>query len=178
MHQRFVVVGVTGSGKSTFASRLAERLCIPYIELDALHWGPNWTHASDEAFRARVEAATSAPAWVADGNYSLSRDILWRRAEVILWLDYPLGLVFGRLWRRTWSRWWSRELLWGINREPLLVQFKFWSDESLFRWLFKTYGRRKRLYPQLFRLPEYSHLEVFQFHSPRQAEDWMSKQSG
>jgi hypothetical protein len=101
------------------------------------------------------------------------RDIIWQRAEAVVWLDYPFLLIFGRLWNRTWRRWWTKELLWGTNYERLLPQFKLWSKESLFNWLVQSYGRHKRLYPQLFASPEYSNLMVFHFKKPRETEEWV-----
>src|SRR5436305_799712 len=41
--QRLVVVGTSGSGKTTLAREIARRRALPHVELDALHWGPNWT---------------------------------------------------------------------------------------------------------------------------------------
>ncbi len=120
-----------------------------------------------------MDTATSVLAWVVDGNYSVCRDIVWGRAEAIIWLDYPLWTVFWQLWNRIWRRWWTRELLWGNNREPLLVHFKLWSDDSLIKWLFKTYWRRKRQYPALLSSPEYSHLKVFRFKHPSETETWL-----
>src|SRR5215213_5524259 len=86
--QRIVVVGTSGSGKTTLARELAQRCSLPHIEMDALHWGPNWTEAPIEVFRQRVELALEAPGWVVDGNYSKLRNLVWRRAELIVWLDY------------------------------------------------------------------------------------------
>ena len=40
--RRIAVIGVTGSGKTTLAQNLAELLGLVHIELDAIHWGPNW----------------------------------------------------------------------------------------------------------------------------------------
>ena len=183
MHQtppprKFVVLGATGSGKSTFAKELARKINIPCIELDALHWLPGWKHVPEDEFRQRVEIATSGKAWVVDGNYGEVRDITWPRAETIIWLDYRLWTVFWRLWRRTWSRSWNRELLWGTNYETLYSQLKIWSaEDSLFHWLFKTYWRRKRQYPELFKLPEFSHLNIIQFQRPEEAEEWLQIQS-
>jgi len=68
-----VVVGTSGSGKTTFARRLAAGLGIPHVELDALHWEPEWTEATDEVLRARVAEATAQDAWVVDGNCSRVR---------------------------------------------------------------------------------------------------------
>jgi adenylate kinase family enzyme len=173
-YHRIVVIGVTGSGKSTLAELLAHRLRLVFIELDALNWKPGWVDSDDKELREKVEAATRGPGWVLAGNYSNVRDIIWPRAEAVVWLDYPFLLVLGRLWRRTWRRWRTKELLWGTNYERLLPQFKIWSNESLFNWLVQTYGRRKRQYPELFKKPEYSHLTVYQFNRPVDTERWLA----
>lgn len=174
-YHRIIVIGTTSSGKSTLAENLANRLSLDYIELDALHWLPNWKHISDEEFRRLVDCATRSPGWVIAGNYSETRDISWPRAEAIIWLDYPLHILFWRLWCRTWYRWWTKEHLWGKNYERLLPQFKIWSaEDSLFHWLFRTYWRRKREYPRLFAMPEYKHLKVLHFKNPKETENWLS----
>jgi adenylate kinase family enzyme len=49
-YHRIVVVGTTSSGKSTLASQLVEKIGADFIELDALHWEPNWVEAPDEVF--------------------------------------------------------------------------------------------------------------------------------
>ena len=173
-HRRIVVVGTTSSGKSTLAEQIAQKLGLDFIELDALHWEPNWAEAPDEIFRQRVENATRAPGWVVAGNYRKTRDLIWPRAETVIWLDYPFRTVFWRLTRRTFRRWWTRELLWGTNRESLWNHFKLWSEESLWHWLFKTYWRRKREYPQLFSLPENAHLRIIHFKSPQETDTWLA----
>jgi len=174
-YRRVVVVGTTSSGKSTLAAQLACKLQVDFIELDALYWEPHWTGASDEVFRARVEQATRAPGWVVAGNYHYVRDVIWPRAEAVVWLDYSLWTIFWRLTFRTFRRWWTREHLWGTNYENLWNHFKIWSDKSLFRWLFKTYWRRKREYPLLFSMPEHAHLKVIQFKTPQETETCVIK---
>jgi len=123
-YKRIVVVGVTGSGKSTLAETLANKFGYDFIELDALHWEPNWTEAPLDVFRARVEGATASQCWVLAGNYQIVRDIVWSKAEVVVWLDYSFPLVFGRLWRRTWRRWWYQEVLWNgpLDRSNVLEE--------------------------------------------------------
>lgn len=172
-YQRIAVVGVTGCGKSTMAEQLAGILNLEFIELDALYWKPGWVDSTREDFREKVETAIQAPRWALAGNYGMVRDLVWSRAEAIVWLDYSFGLVFGRLLRRTWVRWRTKELLWGTNYEPLWVHLKLWSKDSLINWMFQTYWRRKRTYPQFFALPEYSHLKVFRFTQPREANAWL-----
>jgi adenylate kinase family enzyme len=170
-YQRICVVGTTGSGKSTMAEAIAYRLHIPHIELDALHWEPGWKEADREFTRARVRDISLSEAWVVDGNYRFLRDLLWPRAQALVWLDYPLQLILWRLWRRTWKRVLTKEVLWGTNRERLLKQF--FSKDSLFLWAFKTYGRHRREYMDMPRQPEYSHLHVVHIQSQREAEAFL-----
>ena len=176
-YKRLVVIGVTSSGKSTLAEKLANRLGLNYIELDALHWEPNWQSAPLEVFRARVEKATQAEKWIVAGNYHVVRDLIWPKAEAVIWLDYPLGTIFWQLSRRTVTRWWTQELLWGTNREPFWVHFKLWSTDSLYHWLFKTYWRRKREIPFLLTQTEHKHLSLIRFHHPEETQAWLESLS-
>jgi adenylate kinase family enzyme len=170
--QRIVVVGVTGSGKTTFAHALAARLGYPHIEMDALHWLPNWTEKPTDAFRADIAQAVSSDCWVMDGNYSKVRDIVWSRADAVIWLDYRLPLILWRLTRRTARRILSKEALWNGNRELLRNQFR---RDSLFIWAFQSYRKQRQTYPVLFQQPEYQHVSFIRLTSPRAAEDWLSR---
>ncbi len=173
-YKRVVVVGVTSSGKSTLAEKIARRFDLNYIELDALNWEPNWQAAPLEVFRARVEKATRSEKWIAAGNYHVVRDLLWPKAEAVIWLDYSLGRVLWQLTRRSLTRWRTQELLWGTNYEPIWTHFRLWSKDSLYNWLFQTYWKRKREYPMLFSQPEHQHLKLIRFRNPRETEEWLA----
>ena len=166
--QRIVVVGSSGSGKTTLADQLAVRLGVPHIELDALNWEANWIAAPTEVFRERVQAATNAPAWVLDGNYSKARDIVWSRADTLIWLDYSLGLILTRLTRRTARRIFTKQELWSGNRESWTMPFQLSADKNIFLWTIASYRRRHRDYPAQLALPEYAHLKVLRLKTPRE----------
>ena len=170
--RRIAVVGTTGSGKTTMARRIAQRLAINHVELDALHWGPDWTPAPIERFREHTAQALDGDAWVVDGNYGKVRDIVWSRADTIVWLDYPLLVILGRLVWRTLRRVTTREELWQGNREHFVAQFA--SRDSLFLWALRTYPRRRREYPMLLERPEHAHLAVVRLRSPRAARAWLA----
>ena len=87
-YKRIVIIGSTSSGNSTLAEQIAKRFNPSYIDLDALHWEPNWTEAPLEVFRERVRTATQTQAWTVAGNYHVVRDLIWPQAEAIIWLDY------------------------------------------------------------------------------------------
>lgn len=171
--QRIAIVGTTGSGKTTLAQAVAHRLQIPHIELDALYWEPHWTPAPDDEFRSRVATAISPDRWVTDGNYSKVRELVWKRADTIVFLDYPFWLVLRRLLGRTVRRSLQKEPLWSGNRESL--RQSFFSSDSILLWLFRTYARNRRKYPALLQQPEYQHLAVVHLRSPQDTELWLTK---
>ena len=169
---RVIIVGSTGAGKSTLAGALSARLGVRHVELDAFRHGPNWTETPDDAFRRDIAVAIGGDGWVADGNYSLARDILWSRADTLVWLDYSFPVVFWRLWRRTWGRGIRRTELWNGNRETLWRHF--FTTDSLFLWQVRTYRRRRRQIAEAVALPEYGHLRVLRFRSPGETEEWLA----
>jgi len=173
--QRVSVIGVTGSGKTTFAASLATRLQVAHVELDALHWEPNWTMAELDVFRRRVAGQVSADRWVIDGNYAKVRDLVWGRADTVVWLDYAFALTFARLLRRTLARIRSGEALWNGNRERFAEQFL--SRESLFVWAIKTYPRYRAAFPALLASEPYGHLRVVRLRAPRDAQTWLGNLS-
>ena len=151
MPQRVCVKGTTCSGKSTLAPELARRLRLTYIELDALHHGPNWSEPSAEDFRARVrEAMERAPdGWVIDGNYdSKLGDLVVAEADTIVWLDLPLSVKWSRLWRRSVHRISNKVELWNGNRESWRGALA--SRDSVLIWLFRSHVRHRRTWPSRF----------------------------
>ncbi|MDY6939527.1 MAG: adenylate kinase [Cyanobacteriota bacterium] len=169
--ERIAIVGTTGSGKTTLAGQLAEYLQMPHIELDALYWEPNWKTASEPLFRERVAAALGGNRWVSDGNYSLVRDLVWSRADTVVFLDYPFGLTLGRLLQRTWRRSIDRQELWQGNRETLRKSFL--SRHSILLWMLQTYRRNRQKYPRLFAKSEYAHLSIVHLRSLQMTEEWV-----
>lgn len=169
--QRISIVGTTGSGKTTLARKVAQHFQIPHIELDALHWEQNWIPAADEVFSERVTETLSGDRWVVDGNYSKVRDIIWERADTVIFLDYSFWLVLGRLLRRTWRRSWQQEELWNGNREN--IPTSFFSQDSIILWMLRTYDKNRTKYPMLFQQPEYSHLSVIHLKSPQMTNEWL-----
>lgn len=170
--RRIVVIGTTGAGKSTLAATLAARLALPRIELDALYWGPRWTPVGRDAFRARVATATAGERWVAAGNYGAVRDLLWPRADTLVWLDYPLAINFWRLTRRSLRRILTREELWAGNRETLRTQFL--SRDSLYMWAVRSHARHRRESAALLADPAHARLAMLRFASPRDTARWLA----
>ena len=173
--RRVNVIGGSGSGKTTVGRELATRLGVPFVEIDQLHWDryPGWTLPPLDEFRLRVDEATRGDRWVIDGSYGKARDIVWSRADTVVWLDLPFGMMISRIVRRSLERMRSGERLWGIQKETFRATF--FSRDSLLIFALRTQRRRARLYRDWLARPEYAHLGLVRLRSSSEIERWLSQ---
>ena len=142
----------------------------PHVELDALHWGPDWSVRSD--FAERAAQAAAQPRWVIDGNYrSLVSERVWPRATAFVWLNYSFARVFSRVLWRTLRRVCVSEPLWSDNRE--WIANTLFDRKSILWWVISTYARRRREYRALFARPEYARVRIVEFTQPAEADAFM-----
>ena len=146
MRRVAVIASASGNGKTTVGRALARRLGVPFVEMDALHHGANWTEATPEELRSKVEPIVRTDAWVIDGAYrGKLGDLVLERAELIVWLDLPMRVWLPRLLRRTIGRVVRREELWNGNREKLRTAF--FDRDSVIYYAIRMHRRRRRTYP-------------------------------
>lgn len=172
--RRLSVVGNSGSGKTRIARRIGEQLGIPHVERDAIFHQPGWTPLPEEEFRERVVTVTAAEAWVVDGNYSAVRDLVWLRADTVVWLDLPRATVMRRLAGRTLRRAVTRQELWNTNREPLDNFFRWDPHRSILRWAWTRHHPYRERYATAMADPRWSHLESVRLTSSADADRWVA----
>jgi adenylate kinase family enzyme len=154
--RRVSVVGNAGSGKTKLARELAARLRVPHVELDAIFHQPNWTPLPTDEFRQRVADAVAGDGWVVDGNYSSVRDLVWQRADAVVWLDFSRATVMRQVVGRTLRRMASGEELWNANRERWRTLLD--PDESIIAWAWTQHAKYHRRYAAAAADPAYGHL--------------------
>jgi adenylate kinase family enzyme len=163
-----VIASASGNGKTTLGRALAQRLGVPFVELDALVHGPGWAETSDEDLRALVEPIVRSDGWVIDGTYRRKLGTLvYDAADTIVWLDLPLHVWVRRLLRRTGRRLSGRERLWNDNRETL--RGAFWGRDSLFGYALRMHFARRQAWPR-----ELAAYPVVRLRSVGEVERWLA----
>jgi adenylate kinase family enzyme len=170
--QRLALVGASGSGKTTLGRWAAQHLGLPFTDLDDVFWRPGWQKAPLDVFRAEVDRLTSQPRWVLAGNYSSARDLIWPRADTLLWLDLPLALTLWRSSVRVWRQTRSREPICNGNRQTLSALF--FGRDPLLWYAIKTVPVRRREWPLLLAAPEHRHLNIARMKSAAAVRRWQA----
>jgi hypothetical protein len=164
---RYLIIGCSGSGKSTFARKLAESCDVPYHDADSLYWGKGWKLSSDEEVVASLPLDSDN--WVIDGNFTGHRCEVWKRATSIVWLDFPVGVIMRQVIRRNLGWWISRKPSWSGSRMPLGIAL------SGIRHAWKHRKRARSNYPgwledmkhaNVYRIRDHAELEVLLLELP------------
>jgi adenylate kinase family enzyme len=166
---RVLISGISGSGKTTLAVAVSELLGLPRFELDALHHGPGWVKRED--FESDVDTFSAGPRWVTEDQYHTALgDLLWQRADTVVWLDLPRRTVMQRVIRRSVARAVTRRELWNGNRERI----RDWLDpEHPIRWAWSQYeSSRRKITGRTARYPQ---LTVIRLRSARDARRWLNE---
>jgi adenylate kinase family enzyme len=168
MADRILVYGVTGSGKTTIASQIAERTGIRWHSVDDLTWDPGWIAVPVAEQRRRIAAICAGERWILDTAYGAWRDDVLARTELIVALDYPRWLSLSRLVRRTVRRSIDRKPICNGNTESFRQAF---SRNSIIGWHFKSFAR-KRARMRAW-AADAAGPKVVRLTSPRAARRWL-----
>jgi adenylate kinase family enzyme len=95
--KRIAIIGISGSGKSTFANKLGKKLGREVIHLDKEYWTSDWKkrYPTRDEWKAFVRELAAKDEWIMDGNYQSTLEIRFVRADTIIFFDFPK-------WRALW----------------------------------------------------------------------------
>ena len=171
-YQRINIVGSSGSGKSTAGKVIAKKLRYPYVELDEIHWKPNWTESTEEELSFNLKRSLEGESWVLDGNYSRTVPIKWKRVQLVVWLDLPYWLILCQVFSRTIRRSVTKETLWAGNRESLGKAF--FSRDSIIWWCLSNLRKVRRQYLAAMSDPGLGHIKFVRIRSRRELANFVA----
>ena len=175
---RIAVIGRTGSGKTTLARQIAGALRVSHIELDSLYFGPNFSTVTESVLRERVATAIGKDHWVTDGNKRAVRDLVWPRADTIVWLDYPVVVSLWRLGRRALRRTASLRTEAAASGPTAHLPGQMLAGAKGVIKALRSHTGQRREFPPLFAAPEHRHLVVVRLRSPRATKRWYARVTG
>lgn len=171
--QRVLVYGVTGSGKTTYAARLAAVSGLPWHEADALTWEPGWVSVPVEEQRRRIATVVAEDRWILDTAYGHWRDLVVPRAELVVALDFSRALTFSRLVRRTVARSVDKQPICNGNTESLTHAL---SRDSILWWHVTSFRRKRSRVVTWCDDPRGP--VVVRFRRPHEARRWLEALGG
>lgn len=167
------MIGASGSGKTTLGVEIASRLGVEFVELDALHHGPNWAEPTPEDFCALIAPIVARDSWVIDGMYHQKLGTMVPdAADTIVWIDLPLPLTVTRLVRRTTVRMVRQQELWNGNRESFGAAFG--GRDSLIAWGIRTHRRYRRTMPARLAAEEWAGKRTVRLRSQRDIDRFLA----
>jgi adenylate kinase family enzyme len=168
--QRVVIHGVTGSGKSTTAARIADATCLPWTSVDDLTWQPGWVSTDEDEQRRLVTEICAGERWVLDTAYSIWREIPMARTDLVVALDYPRWGSLQRLLRRTAHRLVTREPICNGNVETVRSTL---SSDSIIAWHLRSFASKRDWVQAALAAP--TGPPVLRFTSPPELGNWISR---
>ncbi len=131
--RRVLVLGSSGSGKTTVAGQLGDVLGLEVIHLDSHYWQPNWVNTPSEEWIQKLDALLRRDRWVMDGNYTGSLDLRLKYADAVVFIDLSRVLCLWRCVKRLAQ---NR----GRNRRELAPGCYEKMDWEFFQWIW-NYSR-------------------------------------
>ena len=157
--KKIIVLGCSGSGKSTFAVQLHNITGLPLYHLDNIWWKPDRTHISREKFDRKLDELVNLDSWIIDGDYSRTYEKRIAACDTVFFLDYGVDVCMKGITDRIGKE--RKDIPWKENKpDPELIK------------LVKDYEKVDK--PVLIELlKKYSDKEIVIFHNREEANEFI-----
>lgn len=148
---------------------------MPRLELDSIFHLPGWQELAPEEFRRKISEFVASETWVVDGNYSVVQDLVWQRADTVIWIDLPRHVVMRQLVPRTLGRLVRRTELWNGNREPWSNAWSVDPQRSILAWAWTEHDTYRQRYAAAMADPAFAHLRFRVLHNGREIDELLAE---
>lgn len=91
-YKKIIVIGCSGSGKTTFSRQLHDIIGIPVFHLDYYNFNDYGSSIDREDFIKIQNNIMSSENWIIDGNYFGTLELRISRADLVFFFDMPTDL--------------------------------------------------------------------------------------
>lgn len=164
--KRIVIIGCPGSGKTTFTRKLAAKIKLPVIHLDFYYHQTKHDYCNNnEAWVAQVKKLVKQDSWIMDGNYNSTIETRCKRADTIIFFDFP-----------------RRKSLYGVIKRHIHYRNKLreempndWKEKANLEFLIYVWKFRKHSREVPLKAIEYNpHADLVVFTNRRQADNYLN----
>ena len=159
MLRRVIVIGSSGSGKSTFARRLRDITGLPLYYLDMIWHKPDKTNISKEEFDKRLDDILSEDRWIIDGNYQRTLEARLKKCDTVFLFDLPVEVCLAGAKARIGTK--REDMPW--TETELDDDFRQWIVDFPQKQLSEIYGL----------LEKYNDKNIVVFKSRQEAETYL-----
>lgn len=157
--KKVLIIGSPGSGKSTFARALHEKIGLPLTYLDMLFWNADRTTVSRDVFLSRLQEVLRQDEWIIDGNYASSLSLRLDTCDTVFFLDYPLDVCLAGVRNR-------------MNKPRADMPWIETEEDPEFMDFISAFPQTTR--PEILRLlQEYDNLVIHVFYSREEANRYL-----
>ncbi len=162
---RIVIVGVSASGKSTFARRLAEKITLPLVHIDAVMWKPGWEYIGDEQTVQKLDEVTTGDQWVLEGYIKKQAyPFVFERADTIIYLDYARHVAASRYLKR-----------WITHRKTARPELEGSPDTFSFKFMRLVWDKKEVYWMNRFLKDSPYQSKIVTLSSPKGAENLLKR---
>ncbi|MBR1763708.1 MAG: adenylate kinase [Eubacterium sp.] len=158
VYKKIIVVGCCGSGKSTFAKKLAEKTGLPLYLLDNIYWFPDASHLERPEFIKRQNEIMKNDRWIIDGNYGSTIKHRIKECELVFFFDLPTDVCLKGVVQRE------------KVRDDIACELE--PDKALLDYIINYNKKSKPKLLFLFML--HPRVKVISFKSHKEADDYLS----
>jgi adenylate kinase family enzyme len=101
--KKFAIIGLPGSGKSTFAVQLGTILNIPVHHLDKHMFEPDGKKRDKQEFIAIQRALIDEKAWIVEGCSFSTYEMRFAKADIVIYFHFSRLVCFLRLFKRLFN---------------------------------------------------------------------------